>query len=217
MDTPTQNNIAELISLAEKAAEPGTLNIKQVISNGLDDQLPAVITKIESAGYVVVYNTKTCEPSLVNRNMLTTQLKKRHKDGTLAFTTIKPSKKPFRGTLTCMLHPDSPNRPHYNNLGFAVCRKSNLTSPHQVERHMMHRHPQEWATIEKERIQKEKQEDRDFQRSLMENLKGKPEIQPANPESLAASDSTSNKPPAPEEPELYVSDKPPKQKRKRRK
>jgi len=170
----------ELMRLAEKAPEPGTLTLKQIITSGIDDTLPAVIARIQSAGYVIVYNTQTKEPSLVNRNMLPTQLNKKHEDGSFAFTTMKQEGGPFRGTNKCLLHEDSPMREHYDALGFNRCKKSNLTSQFQVERHMAHRHPQEWATIQKEKTDSEKADDRKFQRNLMESIKLKSAAE-ANP------------------------------------
>lgn len=164
----------ELMRLAEKAPEPGTLTVKQVLTDGLDETLPSVIATVASAGYVFVYDTKTGERSMVNRNMLSTQLNKKREDGTFAFTTVKPETKPFRGTMLCLLHPDGPDRKHYDSFGFAICKKSNLTTQFQVERHMAHRHPQEWATIQKAKVDAEKQQDRDFQKNLMESLTKRP-------------------------------------------
>jgi len=41
-----------------------------------------------------------------------------------------------------------------------------------VEQHMKHRHSQEWAVIERERVNKEKTEDRELQRRIAEGLSG---------------------------------------------
>ena len=107
-------------------------------------------TQLKSAGYVYIYDTKTHERSLCNRNMLLHNLKKKRPDGSMVFTTLKPKVGPKRGHLKCMLHPDEPNRYHYDDLGLATCLKSNLTSPYQVKRHMQKRHKDEYATIKEE-------------------------------------------------------------------
>jgi hypothetical protein len=129
--------------------------------------------RVKSAGYVKIYDTRTGEMSLCNRNMLRHHLEKRRPDNSVVFTTVKPKFAPKRGHLKCMLHPDSPNREHYNELGLPVCMKSNLTSPYQVLRHMQKRHKVEYATIKEEEIRLEKEKDRaekEKDRKLQESL-----------------------------------------------
>ena len=165
--------IEEMINEAEKAAEPGELAKGQVINQGDSDMpAPMVAMKPQSAGYVYVYDTRTRERSLCNRNMLVQILKKKRPDGSTVFTTVKPSIAPKRGSLKCLLHQDNPNRQHYDELGLPVCMKANLTSPYQVRRHMEKRHQMEWKTIEQERIDAERLEDRELQRQLIGKVAG---------------------------------------------
>ena len=156
--------IEEMLERAGKADHPSD---KPRVVDEADASTPMVAHKESSAGYAYIYDTRTGERSVTNRNMLSTQLKKKRRDGSLVFTTKKPSQSPVRGTFKCMLHIDDPNREHYDSLGLTTCRKSNLTSPFQVRRHMQKRHPVEWETIEEERKAAEKAEDRQFQRGLM--------------------------------------------------
>jgi hypothetical protein len=123
--------------------------------------------KMQSAGYVYIYDTRTGERSVCNRNMLPAHLGKRRADGSIVFTTRKPQISPKRGTLKCILHPSNPNRGHYDELGLPTCPKATLASPYQVSRHMQKRHKMEWATIEAERVAKEKEEEREFRQNLM--------------------------------------------------
>ena len=169
--TENETLIEEMLRDAEKAPEPGTLD--KVIHRG-DEKQPAPMTLAEltSAGWVYIYETSDGQRSTANRNMLKELLKVKNKDGTSRFTTIKPSYEPKRGTLKCLLHEDDPNRKHYSELGLATCRKSNLTSPYMVTQHMRKRHPVEWAAIEKERTDRERKEDRDFQHKLMDRVAG---------------------------------------------
>jgi hypothetical protein len=163
--------IEEMMRDAEETAEPGTLHSKTVIHEG-DETLPSpmIVKSIDSAGYAPIYDTQTGERSLTNKNMLRAQLGKKRPDGTPYFTTKNPNIKPKTGTLKCMLHPDDPNRGYYDELGLPVCRKSNLTSPYQVKRHMQKRHPSAWETIEEEIRKTEKEEDRKLQRSLIKQI-----------------------------------------------
>jgi len=147
--------IEEQMRDAEVAPETG---VKLDETEPLTEMSPV---KMQSAGYVYIYNTRTAERSICNRNMLVAHLRKKRPDGSLVFTTRKPRVGPRRGTLKCMLHPDEPNRSHYDGLGLATCRKANLTSRYQVRRHMEKRHKAEWATIKEEITNKEKEEARE--------------------------------------------------------
>ena len=169
----TTNNdvlIEEMLRDAKEAPEPGTLD--KVIHRG-DEKQPAPMTlaELSSAGWVYIYENTDGQRSTANRNMLPELLKVKNKDGKPRFTTRKPSYSPKLGTLKCLLHADDPNRAHYSEIGLATCRKSNLTSPYMVTQHMRKRHPVEWQTIEKERTDKEKQEDREFQHALLNRVK----------------------------------------------
>lgn len=155
-------SIEETMLRAQEAAEPGDMK-----NLGRSDAGPVKLNSLTSAGWVKVWDTRTGEESICNRNMLLDQLKKKRPDGSAIFTTDKPNIQPFRGTLKCLLHADDPNRKHYNELGLATCQKSNLTSKYQVERHMAKRHPAEYATIKEELAREEKAEERNFQRAII--------------------------------------------------
>ena len=172
----TDNRMAvELIEEAEPAPEPGSFNRRQVIHSPSDAfPLDMQVASLESAGYVYVYDTLNGERSVVNRNMLETQLQKLREDGTRYFTTVKPDIEPIRGTLKCLLHPDDPSRGQYDSWGFPLCNKSNLVSEFQVNRHVQIRHRMEWQTIYEEREKQEKEQERQdrederkFQRELL--------------------------------------------------
>jgi len=208
--------IEEMLKDAEGIAEPGTMG--KVIHRG-NDEVPAPMTaKVESAGYVYIYDTVTHERSVCNRNMLPNALKKKRTDGSLVYTTARPGEQPHRGSLKCQLHPDDPNREHYNDLGLATCMKSNLTSPFQVKRHMQKRHPMEFATIEEERIRSEKETDRAFQQAVLGRavdtikIPKKPQETTETPQNAAPVDE-----PTTDDVPTYISDKPPKTERKKRK
>lgn len=162
--------IEEMLREAKKAPEP---NIGDEIVYGGDAEQPTpmVQSSLTSAGWAYIYNTKTGERSLCNRNWLASLLKRKFPDGTNVWTTRDPHIPQKKGKYKCMLHKDDPNRAHYDELGFAVCPKDNLISPYQVRRHMQKRHPMEWATIEEERLTRERQEDRELQRGVLKSIK----------------------------------------------
>lgn len=155
-------DLTEKMLKATEAAEPGDMK-----NLGATDAGAIKLNTLKSAGWVKVWDTKTGEESICNRNMLLDQLQKKRPDGSSVFTTEKPNFEPFRGTFKCLLHADDPNRKHYDELGLATCRKSNLTSKYQVERHMVKRHPAEYATIKEEIARAEKEEDRAFHKAII--------------------------------------------------
>ena len=112
-----------------------------------------------SGGQVYIYDTRTNEQSVCRRNILPAKLKLKREDDSFVFTTVKPKTLPKRGVLKCMLHPDV-RTDTYDAWGFPVCRKSNLTSPFQVRRHMTKRHKQEFEAIKEEETRIEKERDR---------------------------------------------------------
>lgn len=140
-----------------------------VIPQTVDKELEMVMT-IEDTGLVVIYRTTTGEPVKVLKYMLPEYLKARNADGTLQFAANKPAFEPKRGTLKCLLHPNGENRKHYDELGLPVCKKSNISAPYMVEQHMKKRHPSAWAIIERERTDREKEDDKEFQRFIVREL-----------------------------------------------
>ena len=145
-----------------EAPEPGINTIRKDIDTTFPD------STIQSAGYVYIWDTQTGKSSVCNRNMLTSTLGKTRKDGSRVFTTIKPNFEPHGGEHKCLLHESDENRAEYDELGLAVCTKNNLDSPYQVTIHMKARHPQEWATIEDINATTQREEDREFQRVLLQ-------------------------------------------------
>jgi len=180
-DRERENLIREMLATAQKTELPSELSKNPIIHKGDEEQpAPMVVNQISSAGYVWIWSTETGEqvPCLYYR--LGQVLRQKLPTGKYRFSTIDPGIRPHRGTIKCMLHKDSPNREYYDTLGFPVCRKSNLTNPYQLKMHMQRRHPQAWATIEQERTEKEKDEDRKLQRAILASLdeRGKSEEQP---------------------------------------
>jgi hypothetical protein len=161
-------NIANI--LEELAVNPGEENITEAPEPGAVSEINGTFpgSRIESAGYVYIWDTQTAKPSVCNRNMLTSTLGKLRKDGTRFFTTVKPDFEPRGGQHKCLLHESDENRAEYDELGLAVCTKDNLDSPYQVTVHMKARHPQEAATIEDINATAQREEDREFQRVLIQ-------------------------------------------------
>ena len=168
----TNNNpaIEEMMRDAEMADEPGDLKAGKVISATADMTMST--SELQSAGYVYVYDNRTGDRSVVNRNMLQQQLEKRREDGSFAFSTRKPEGvEPATGTLKCFLHEDDPNREKYDRMGIVRCRKSNFFTELDRERHLRFRHPRAWATLESERTRGERDAERLERIALTETIR----------------------------------------------
>jgi len=169
-ETQTENKvlIEEMVREAKTFDAPTEATTNPIVHEGDAEQpAPMTITELSKRQWAYIYDTQTGESSLCNVNMLRQKLGQKRTDGSFVFTTVKPKIKPQRGSLKCMLHADDPKREYYDKLGLPTCKKSNLTAPYMVEQHTKKRHPQEWAIIERERLQKEKDEDRAFQKAFM--------------------------------------------------
>ncbi|KKK87655.1 hypothetical protein LCGC14_2751090, partial [marine sediment metagenome] len=81
--------------------------------------------------------------------------------------------------------------------GLRTCKKSNIINEFEVKMHMQKKHPKEWQAIEDQRKERERQEDRQFQKTLYEAVGSKEKVE------------TTKAP-------LYVSNKPPKARKDRR-
>ena len=176
----TQNNealIEEMLRGADKANLPSDLTNNPVINKGdATLEAPMTVKEITEAGRVWIWDTRTYQRAPCLGYMLTTKLRFKREDGSFRWTTRDPGKLPMRGSVRCLLHPDSENREHFNELGFRVCKKDNVTNPYQLKQHMIKKHPQEWAAIEEEKRERERQEDRELQKLLLSRQAEKPPV-----------------------------------------
>ena len=181
IDPERENLIQQMLRDAQKTDLSSDLTKNPVIHRG-DTELPApmIVNKITSAGYVYCWDTRSFFKAPVLYYMLPQILRQRRVDGSYRWTVTDPKQEPKRGTYKCMLHKDDPNRAHYDDIGFRACPKENITNPYQVSQHMRSKHRVEWAAIEKERIDRERQEDRKLQQLMVESIARKP-IEPTQP------------------------------------
>ena len=190
--------IQEMVAKAEDSARSDAMPETVVHKGDETLEAPMVAGKVTSAGYKYLYDTLTHERFDILYYMVAAKLKVRRKDGSLRFTADRPSQKPKRGTFKCLLHADNPMREHYDNLGIARCPvgvngKDNISNQYQVTQHMRKKHPGEWATIEAERLEAERQEGLGAQRA-----------QTAALEAIARGSITVEPAPAPSEPPVVT-------------
>lgn len=172
-DISSPEVLEAMLAMVDQGPEPGSLRPQDVLHRG-DGEIPApmVASTLKSAGYTVVYDKRTGEPSLCNNNMLPAQLRKKDEEGNRVFTWVKPEKEPARGTTRCVLHADR-REPWMDEAGLPTCSKANLTSEYQARMHAQHRHKSEWAAIELRRKEEIEKEDRAARQALLMVVQGK--------------------------------------------
>jgi hypothetical protein len=131
---------------------------------------PMIITDLATAGWVLIYDTETREPSLCNRNAVPTQLKELRPNGLPIFTMSKPKEGPWRGDIKCFLHADQPDRHELDAMGFPTCRKATLPNNYQAELHAEFKHRLEWSAVKADKERAKQDEDRLIQRELLDRL-----------------------------------------------
>ena len=191
MEPRTAAELMEEIQEAERAKET-----EVVVEPSEGTDFAQRTLKMETMGWYYIWDTRTGGRSICLGSMLESNLKKKYPDGAPRFTAKKPLNPPhpiIPGTFKCRLHKDDPDRKRWDAMGFAICPKGDLASLYQVIRHMEKRHKSEWGAIKYDEERAEKREDREFQRSVIESVRGRPE---------------------PESPPLYVSEKDKKNKSK---
>lgn len=167
----TTKHIDRLLADTASLGEPGDVQagdyVRKPGGESADKAAGMVVSDLASAGWSILYDTITREPSTVNNNMKSAQLGVRREDGTLVFTEIKPPEGPRRGNIKCFLHKDQPDRAKYAAMGFAACRKNTLPNQFQAENHARHKHREEWRAVEAEREARERSEDRAAQLAMV--------------------------------------------------
>lgn len=133
---------------------------------------------------VTMYNTMNGQPSEFLIYMVGKRLSHKRPDGKPVWTLNPAEAPPYKvGTLKCPLHHDHEDRAWIDSIGLdgVYCGvnnpegrdKENIPSQFQVVQHMRRKHPTAFATIEQAREKEEKEEERKWQRQMMEAMAGK--------------------------------------------
>jgi len=172
-DTVSEMALEEQILDVENIEDTSEVKEGSVVE-GSDQTTPMTVAQVIGNDKILVYDTKTGEPSVALRYLLPRLLEDKNKDGTRRWTTKRPQGIIRKaGKIKCLLHPDNANRKEYDDMGFSTCYKHNLPSEHALRMHMMHRHKVEWEAIEMFRKEAERKEERDFQRGIIKRATGR--------------------------------------------
>lgn len=129
-----------------------------------------------TGGTVTVYNRYDGREVRVNYDQLAARLKVRFEPGhpTMAGQRVYTRERVeprIKGTMLCPLHVDHPDRSHWDEYGLAPCKKHNLVSQYQVDRHVKLKHPTMHDIREKERAEADRAQQMSFFQAQAEALK----------------------------------------------
>ena len=125
----------------------------------------------QRSGRVTLYDTITGVPSHVLEYLVNGTLRKKRADGTRVFTLMAPKEPPKVGTIKCLLHPNAPDRARFAAMGWEACPRTQIPNQFQLEQHMQSKHRREWAALKREEEQRDKDEQRNYQRGILELIR----------------------------------------------
>jgi hypothetical protein len=137
-----------------------------------DDPYAMIVDEASSAGKSVVYDIRNGQASIINNNMLPTQLGKTDPEtGKRIFTTRRADAPLVSvGEYLCLLHENHPDREYHESLGLGTCNKSNLRTMLDVRTHTQNRHRSEWAAITESRDQEREDQERKIRELTISQL-----------------------------------------------
>lgn len=139
-----QGDAVHMVVYDRVTGVPSRIRIEQYLDRVLEDGAPFQDDPLPGKTYVL--DARTHLPRLVNTN-----------------------------ALKCHLHPQHPNREHYDTIGLAgrTCTKDSIPDAFNLRIHMEKKHKTEWAVIQEEIRERERQEDRARQDRMLQALAGR--------------------------------------------
>ena len=124
-------------------------------------------------GDVIIYHTAEHDARIVPGGDATkAALRKTLPDGSRAFSA-RPTGEVVLGQVKCYLHPDHPDRKKWYDLGITImCQSGHFASIVDMERQMETKHSREWLRMKSLNEREERDEDRAFQRQMLERMAG---------------------------------------------
>lgn len=142
--------------------------------------LPVNINVVEARGgkYYRMWHAEDLTERLIHVNLMNNVIKQRFsvgaqlqnaRPGDRVFVFDRPKARPPELRNRCRLHPDDLDREIWDAMGLPICSKP-LANPYEVDRHMQKKHSTAWGTIERDRLKKERDEDRTAQKVMMDAI-----------------------------------------------
>lgn len=141
--------------------------------------LESNFVEVKGGKYYRMWHAEDLDERLIQVNLMNSVLKQRfattRKDlrharpGDKIFVFEQPKARPPELMNRCRLHPKDPDRENWDTMGLPTCSKP-LANPYEVDRHMQKKHSTAWGAIERERLSRERLEDRKAQSAMMEAI-----------------------------------------------
>ena len=129
---------------------------------------PMRVSDLRFKGYVEVWDTVSGVKSLQPWWLLWQTMKKKRPDGSSVFTRTDPKIPPNYGAdLFCYLNVASPEYQRVKQLGFKPCTKQHIPHEDALMRHVKKSHSRAWEALERERVERIRQEDRKLQQDML--------------------------------------------------
>lgn len=223
MTTTTESDQTSLAALmaqqGDEVMPDGTLQTGTTMSKGggvtlsrSDGQVAEGEARVEDLafkGYVTVWDNRTGRAVLQPKWILWQTFSLKRPDGSRIFTNTDPKIPQNYGlNLACRLHPESNDYELLKDMGFNSCSKRHTPTKIALDDHMRHSHKRAYAVLKDADEAHSRAEDRELQREVMRS----------NQALIAAmaEAATGQKGEAVAKAPLYVSDKPKRQRRKRK-
>lgn len=139
---------------------------------GIDYKQGTTIQIMKEAGVVPVWNLTTGLFTTVLKNLLPVKLSEYNELGQKLFSLYQsdvPEGLPHKNTYPCMLHEDHSLRPLAIKLGYGACKKM-LRTQYDVLTHTKNRHRGAWDSFDRDKIEGEKTEERNWRHTSMEAM-----------------------------------------------
>ena len=126
------------------------------------------LSELRYKGYVRVWNTKTGDTSLQPWWLLWQTFRKKHPDGSLAFTRTDPKIPPNHGEdWHCPMNPNAPDDPRFaavKTMGFKECKKQHIPHLDALYQHLRKSHKRAWDAMERDEEERAREEGLSLQR-----------------------------------------------------
>jgi len=112
---------------------------------------------MKAAGYTYLWKRDDNERSVFNNNALASKMQERFPPdhptmaGQFAWTATEPLTPAKRGTTLCPLHPNRPERPLFDQLGYPSCPGDHYRNEYDAELHLQSKHRDTYRMISKSR------------------------------------------------------------------
>jgi hypothetical protein len=168
-----QDELAQSLKDSGMSVVPETYLQPGKVDASDEGDLSVDVTSLRFKGYRRVWDTLTGRMALQPWWLLWQTMQKKREDGSQVFTLEDPHIPPDYGLdLKCPLHVDSPEWPELKSMGFKSCKRIHVPHQDARERHLRSSHKSAYQAIQRLREDRQREEDRQLQKDMLQALTG---------------------------------------------